>query len=417
MTTLSTSRFASSACLLLGIFLIAMNLRCPLTGIGPLLDIIRVELDLSATQAGMITTLPLLTFAFFSPIASTIGRRCGLEHTLMLSQILIIAGLMARSMGSTAALFSGTVIIGAGIALGNVLLPSLMKRDFPTKISTMTSLYVLVMGVGSAIIAAISQPLATFANTLSISVMPSWAFSLVSVIIFPILAVLVWLPQMRNHTPPTKDTAEMDSHSYLWRNIDAWHMTLFLALNSFLIYIFISWLPTILVEQGYSHHEAGVIHSLFLLFTAVPAIVLIPLMKKLSDKRMLSLSLPLMMVIGLVGLNVAPSAAIVWAMICGFGSGGGFIVALAMIGLRTETPHQAAALSGMSQFFAYIFAATGPILMGAIHEHYGDWHVVLTLSALLALTCCAFAVLASKSSIVSSRSIQKPLVSTAMVED
>ena len=396
-------RLTRGAFLMLGVLLISLSLRSPITGIGPLLDSIRFELNLSATQAGMLTTLPLLAFAFFSPIASKIGRKWGLEQALMLSLILVTIGLVVRSIGNAIGLFSGTVIIGAGIAIANVLLPSLMKRDFPTKIATMTSFYVLMMGAGSALSASLAIPLADLASRLAISAVPTWAFSLASLIIFPIIAMVIWLPQLRNHTAPNKDSSELDSHSYLWRNADAWSITLFLALNSFLMYIFISWLPTILVELGYNHHQAGVIHGVLQLFTAVPAIILIPLMAKINDKRLLSFSLTIMAFLGIVGLIYAPSYAIIWGMLFGFGAGGGFIMALALISLRTQTAHQAATLSGMAQFLGYLLAATGPIIMGAIHEHSGSWQQPLILCALVALVWSVFSVLASKSLVINSK--------------
>ncbi|ABV88732.1 MFS transporter [Shewanella pealeana] len=400
MTLSHPSRFASSAFLLLGVLLIAISLRSPITGVGPLLDAIRAELHLSATQAGMLTTLPLLAFAFFSPVASKIGAKRGLEQGLMLSLLFILTGLVVRSLGSTSALFIGTVVIGAGIAFANVLLPSLMKRDFPTRITTMTSMYVLMMGAGSAMSASLAIPLTEMANQLSITVIPSWAFALGALVIFPLIAIIVWLPQMRNHTAPSQDTQAFDSHSYLWRNASAWQITLFLALNSFLMYIFISWLPTILVDSGFSHHEAGVIHGVLQLFTAVPALVLIPFMNKFNDKRLLSLSLTLMALIGIIGLIVKPEFAMIWGMLFGFGAGGGFIVALALISLRTTSAQQAATLSGMAQFLGYLLAATGPMIIGELHELTANWQIPLMLCAFCAVLWSVFSVFAAKDELI-----------------
>lgn len=405
------SRFASSAFLVLGVLLIAISLRSPITGVGPLLDAIRAELHLSATQAGMLTTLPLLAFAFFSPVASKIGAKRGLEQALMLSLLFIISGLIVRSTGSSTGLFTGTVIIGAGIAIANVLLPSLIKRDFPTRIATMTSIYVLMMGAGSAMSAGLAIPLAELANQISISFIPNWAFSLASLLIFPVIAILVWLPQMRNHTAPTKDTQQLDSHSYLWREPSAWHVTLFLALNSFLMYIFISWLPTILVDSGFNHHQAGTIHGVLQLFTAVPALVLIPFMGKLKDKRLLSLGLTLMAFIAIIGLIIMPKMALLWAVLFGFGAGGGFIVALTLISLRTSNAQQAAALSGMAQFSGYLVAATGPMLIGELHEQTASWQLPLIICAVCSLFWGGFAWLAAKDEVISSS--KKPLPLTA----
>ncbi|WP_299804084.1 MFS transporter [uncultured Shewanella sp.] len=400
MTLSHPSRFASSAFLLLGVLLIAISLRSPITGVGPLLDSIRAELHLTATQAGMLTTLPLLAFAFFSPVASKVASKRGLEQALMLSLLFIIIGLSIRSLGSVSSLFLGTVIIGAGIAFANVLLPSLMKRDFPTKIATMTSMYVLMMGAGSAITASLAIPLDDMAKQLSISFIPSWAFSLGSLVIFPLIAILVWLPQMRNHTSPSKETQKLDSHSYLWRSLGAWQITLFLALNSFLMYIFISWLPTILVDNGYNHHEAGVIHGMLQLFTAVPALVLIPFMSKIKDRRFLSFGLTFLAFIGIIGLLLKPELAMIWGMLFGFGAGGGFILVLALISLRTSSAHQAATLSGMAQFLGYLLGASGPMIMGELHEQTASWQLPLIICALCAVLWSVFAFLAAKDELI-----------------
>ncbi|GIU43329.1 cyanate transporter [Shewanella sairae] len=402
MTSAHPARFASTGFLLFGILLIAISLRSPITGVGPLLDAIRAELHLSATQAGMLTTLPLLAFAFFSPVASKLGGKLGLEQALMLSLLFVASGLCVRSFGSSSALFLGTVIIGAGIAFANVLLPSLIKRDFPTQITTITSIYVLMMGAGSAISASLAIPLTGFAERLSINVIPSWALALASLVIFPIIAMLVWLPQLKRHTSPSKDTQKLESHSYLWRNSSAWQITLFLALNSFLMYIFISWLPTILVDKGYSHHQAGVIHGVLQLFTAVPALVLIPFMGRIKDKRLLTLALTLMACVGIIGLLLIPSQAMIWGMLFGFGAGGGFIVALALISLRTSSAYQAATLSGMAQFIGYLVAATGPMIMGEIHEQTASWQLPLMICAVCSLFWGGFAWLAAKDEVITS---------------
>lgn len=324
----------------------------------------------------------------------------------MLSIILVLTGIIIRSLGSSITLFIGTVFIGGGIAIANVLLPSLMKRDFPNKVATITSAYVLIMGIGSALSASLAIPMTHLAERLTITFIPNWAFALGSIIIFPIIAVLVWLPQLRNHTPTTSDVSELDSHSNLWFSTQAWQISLFLALNSFLMYIFVSWLPTILVDTGYSHEQAGVIHGLLQLFTAVPAIVLLPLMSKIKDKRLLSLSLTIMVFISIIGLILAPSLAVLWAMMFGFGCGGGFILALALISIRTSNAHQAATLSGMAQCIGYLLAATGPTIMGLIHEQMRSWTLPLVICAVINIIWCISSMFATKNELLASLKVR-----------
>ena len=386
--------------MLLGIFLISITLRSPITNVGPLLALMREQLKLSATQAGMLTTLPLLAFAFFSPLASKLALKSGLEQALMYSLILVFSGITVRSLGSSTTLFMGTLIIGVGIAIANVLLPSLIKRDFPSKAVTITAAYVLSMGIGSTISASLAIPMSHVADNLAITLIPSWAFALGSIIIFPIMAILVWLPQLRNHTYPASNVAKSAGYRHLLRSMQAWQMSLFLALNSFLMYIFISWFPTILIDTGYSHEQAGVINSLLQLFTAVPAIILIPFMAKINDKRLLSLTLTILVFMSIIGIMLAPSFAALWAMMFGFGCGGGFILALALISIRTADTHQAATLSGMAQCISYLLAAMGPVIMGAIHEKMGSWILPLTICAAINLIWCVLSLLATKDELV-----------------
>ncbi len=400
MAPARTSRFNDTVFLLIGVLLISISLRSPITGVGPLLDQMREQLSLTATQAGMLTTLPLLVLAFFSPIAAKLGRKLGLERALMISIICILIGVFTRSIGSFSTLFSGTLVIAVGIAIANVLLPSLMKRDFPTKVATITSIYVLMMGAGSALSASLAIPIMHLADSLSISFIPNWAFALGSMIIFPVIAIFIWVPQMKNHTAPTQDTPELESHSYLWGSIAAWQITLFLALNSFLMYTFISWLPTILVDSGYSHEKAGLIHGLLQLFTAVPAIIMIPLMAKFQDKRLLSVGLTTLVFCSILGFIFVPNLAVVWAMMFGFGAGGGFILALTLISIRSCDSHQAGALSGMAQCLGYSLAASGPVLIGAIHEYSGSWIQPLILCACINALWILFSLFAAKSELI-----------------
>lgn len=374
--------------ILVGILLIASNLRGPITGIGPILEFISADLGLTATQAGMLTTVPLLAFAFFSPLSSGLARKIGLEFSLMAALIAIAIGIAIRSLGSASMLFLGTSIIGVGIAVGNVLLPSLLKRDFPKKVATLTAIYVLTMGIGSTISASSAIPVLHLANSLNITAVPNWAVSLGSVIVLPIIAMVIWLPQLKNRTAPTADTAEIDSHSYIWRTPAAWQVTIFLGLNSFIMYIFIAWLPSILVDSGYSEHQAGYLHGMLQLSTAVPALVLIPLMAKLKDKRLLSGGMGVLAFVGIGGLLLFPQFAAIWIIMFGFSCGGGFILGLSFVGIRTHDAHQAAALSGMAQCMGYLLAAAGPICFGLLHEATGSWDLPLIMCLVV---CVAWA--------------------------
>ena len=376
--------------LMAGILLVATTLRAPFTIIAPLLEGLQATYALSATQVGLLITGPVLAFAAVSPFAAGLARRWGMERTLFGSLAVITAGVLVRAGGGVAALYVGTIIVGAGIALGNVLLPSLLKRDFPTKVATLTALYVLTMGVAAAIGSALVSPLT---DTLH------WEWRQVSrlPLLLVGLAAVFWLPQLSSATAPARTTLDAVVPSVMWRSPLAWQVTAYFGLDCFLYYVGVSWLPAILRDAGgYSAAQAASLHGLLLLATALPGLVLIPLVPRLRDQRAVAAVLALCMSVGLLGLVLAPAHAAVWIVLFGAGAGGGLILGLALIGLRTAHAHDAAALSGMAQCLGYLFSSAAPPLAGRAMELAGSWHMPLTVCAALGVAMAFVGTLAGR---------------------
>lgn len=355
--------------LVVGILLIAANLRAPVTAVGPVMGLLQQSFALSAGAAGLMLSLPLLCFALVSPLAARMARSLGLERTLLLALLLIAGGILLRSSGPVAALLAGTSLIGCGIAGGNVLLPSLLKRDFPDDLTRMTAIYALTMGGASALGSACAVPLAAGLG---------WAWALASFIALPLLTMLAWLPQLRRATPAAIAPARAAS---IWRQPLAWQVTFFLGTNSLVYYVVTAWLPSILAANGHSAVEAGNLHGLMQLASALPGLLLVPLGPRLRDHRPVAVGMSAATVLSLAGLIVWPQASIVWVPLFGFGTGAVLILGLAFVGTRVSTPPQAAALSAMAQSVGYLLAAAGPILMGRLHDAIGGGTVVLTLCA------------------------------------
>lgn len=159
-TTPSYLRTGSGLLIVLGIVLIAINLRASITAVGPLIGAIRADTGLSSIMAGLLTALPLIAFAVLSPLAPKLARRFGMEYTLLISMVALTAGIVLRSVPSVVTLFVGTAIIGMAIAVCNVLLPSLIKRDFPNRIGFMTGVYSVSMTMWAALSSGVSVPIA-----------------------------------------------------------------------------------------------------------------------------------------------------------------------------------------------------------------------------------------------------------------
>jgi len=382
MNSMSPTRSRlASIMLVLGILLIAANLRGPITGIGPVLDQIINSFQLTASQAGMLTTLPLLAFAIASPMATTLAKKQGLEISLFIALLLIGLGLSTRLVDSVIVLYIGTAVVGVGIAIG--------KRDFPHKVAVMTSAYVLSMGVFAGSYSALLIPLAAYKDL-------GWQVALACYGLITLFSLIIWLPQLKQHTKPTKDLTQSHTKGKIWHHPIAWHVTLCLGLNSFFTYVMIAWLPNILMEGGHSAQQAGVFHGAFQMASAVPGIILIPLLSKLKDQRILALSLAILGFICALGLLYFPHFAFIWSTTLGFCAGAIFILGLSYISLRTHHSGQAASLSGMAQCVGYLLAAIGPMFAGALHSHFDSWGPVLWLCALTSLLCGVFGYLGGR---------------------
>ncbi|EAM2865859.1 CynX/NimT family MFS transporter [Salmonella enterica] len=388
MTTALSPRGKQGALLIAGILMIATTLRVTFTGAAPLLETIRTDYGLSTAQTGLLTTLPLLAFALISPLAASIARRFGMERSLFAAMLLICAGIALRSLPSAALLFAGTAIIGCGIALGNVLLPGLIKRDFSQHVARLTGAYSLTMGAAAALGSALVVPLALHGF--------GWRGALLMLMLFPLLAFLIWLPQWRTTRTANLSSSRALHERGIWRSPLAWQVTLFLGLNSLIYYVIIGWLPTILISHGYSEAQAGSLHGLLQLATAAPGLAIPLILHRFNDQRWIAVLVSLLCAVGAAGLWFVPGQAVIWTLLFGFGSGATMILGLTFIGLRASSAHQAAALSGMAQSVGYLLAACGPPVMGKLHDASGSWYLPLSGVTVLAIVMAIFGLYAGR---------------------
>lgn len=388
MSPVSSSANGNKLLLIVGILFIAATLRVTFTGIAPLLDAIRAEYQLTTAQTGLLTTLPLLAFGLVSPLAAGVARRFGIERSLLLAMVIICLGIGLRSLPLAAWLYIGTALIGCGIALGNVLLPGLIKRDFSGHVARMTGAYSITMGAAAAAGSAMVVPLALAGF--------GWRGALLLLMVFPLLALLLWLPQARRQASTPMTGSGAAHNRGIWRSALAWQVTLFLGINSLVYYVIVGWLPAILQSMGYSEAQAGSLHGLLQLATAAPGLAIPLVLHRLKDQRGIAVLVALMCVVSTLGLWLLPGQAVIWTLIFGFGSGATMILGLTFIGLRASSAHQAAALSGMAQTIGYLLAACGPPLIGKIHDAYGDWHIPLIIVALIAVVMALFGALAGR---------------------
>jgi len=365
--------------LLAGILLIALNLRPALASVGPLVSDIQKSTGLSNGLLGLLTTLPLIAFGIISTLTPIVTRRLGMGWTLLLAMALLTLGIVLRSLGPIFTLYFGTLLIGIAIAFGNVLLPSLTKRNFSANSGLITSLYSSVMAVGASLAAGLSVPLAHHKDL-------GWQGSLVVWTVCAFLAFLLWLPQVTRlkRTPPSSNRST--GIKSLVKSKLAWQVALFMGLQSLTFYVILAWLPLIVQNRGHGANFAGWMLSLSQA-TGILGSLLIPVLAgRRRDQRSIVLFLAGIELIGLVGL-IVPSLGLIWLWVSliGFVLGGTFGLSLLFLVLRSRDSDEATSLSGMAQSIGYIIAATGPSLFGVIFDVTGSWTPALAALFLIAV--------------------------------
>lgn len=363
----------------LGVVLLALNLRPALVAVSPLVGTIRDDSGMSAAATSLLTALPLLCFGLLAPVAPRLGRRFGMERSLLGTMALICGGAALRLLDSVVALFAGTVVIGAGIAVANVLLPGLIKRDFPTRAGLMTGLYSMSLFGGAALAAGVTVP---FQQAVGLN----WRATLACWGALAALALVCWLPQIRTRTRVPAAAARAAAHPVrgLWRDPLAWQVTGYMGLQSLSYYAAAAWLPTMLTDAGRSAGDAGWMLSFSSLLGITGSFLAPVLVGRRLRAGVLATVGALLCAAGFTGVLLAPAAgACLWMVLLGLGQGAAISLALLFIVQRAPDTRHAAQLSSMAQCFGYVLAATGPAVLGAVHDLSGSWTV--PLAVLLAL--------------------------------
>lgn len=365
---LSESRKIKQLVFIISIVLVASNLRAPITSVGPVVPELQKAFNLSNTAAGLITTIPLLAFAFLSPIAPGLANKYHIRLIIWFAVVSIVFGLLFRVSGSWLPLYIGTAFIGAGIAMCNVLMPPLIKQEFPNHIGLLTGIYSVAMNIT-----------ASFASGLSIAIGQwsgyGWKGSLGFWLIFAILAILVWTTQLKGigQSKQISSSAESKKTSFI-KQPKAWQVTCFMGIQSLLFYCAVAWLPVVLQEWGMSSEQSGWSLS-FIQFSQLPIMFVGPiLIARMKQHTTLLIGIGSTLIISILLILLFKTTYIVPAAILyGIGTGLAFSLVMMWFVLRTGSTVNAARLSGMAQSFGYFIAAIAPPLFGLVHDITSSW--------------------------------------------
>ncbi|MDK1398023.1 CynX/NimT family MFS transporter [Pseudomonas protegens] len=360
--------------LLLGLILVALNLRPALSSMAPLLSDVSQHLGLSAAKAGLLTTLPVLCLGLFAPLAPLLARRFGAERVVLGILMTLALGIVLRSSFGEVGVFAGSILAGASIGVIGVLLPGIVKRDFARHAGTMTGVYTMALCLGAAMAAGATVPLSQHFGG-------SWAMGLGFWVVPALVAALFWLPQV-GHKHGARHVAFRVRG--LLRDRLAWQVTLYMGLQSSLAYIVFGWLPSILIGRGLTPTQAGLVLSGSVIVQLASSLAAPWLATRGKDQRLAIVIVMLMTLGGLFGCLYAPIEGLWgWAVLLGLGQGGTFSLALTLIVLRSRDPHVAANLSSMAQGIGYTLASMGPFAVGLVHDWTGGWNAVGWIFAVL----------------------------------
>lgn len=373
---------------IIGIVIVAINLRPGMTAVGPLLGIIRDDIGLSNWSAGLLTSLPLVAFAIISPVVPRLGVRFTNERTMIIGLALLVIGISVRSISMMIFLFIGTILVGLGIAICNVLLPGVVKEKFPAKVALMTSVYSTTMGVFASFSSGLSIP---FARGLGWG----WQVSLLVWTIPALIGIIIWaLLSKKNRENNQVEMRFVSSDNWrIWRSPLAWQVALYMGLQSSLFYVSISWLPEIFHSHGVSMNTAGWLLS-YTQLIGMPVSFFIPVIAgRLKSQQIVVLGLGVCSISGFLGLLLFGGnyiAMMISTTLIGISLGGTFALALTFLGIRAEKAEDAAELSGMAQSVGYSFAAVGPVLIGFLFDLSKGWQVPLIVLVIIAIFVVLF---------------------------
>lgn len=367
--------------LVMGVLFIAFNLRPAITSVGPLIGIIRDDVGFQNWSVALLTSLPLIAFAIMSPMAPKLANRTTNEWALFMGLTMLIIGVGIRSISVTFFLFTGTLLIGLGIAVCNVLLPGVIKENFPHKVAIMTSLYTTGMAAFATTASGVSIP---FAKGLGLG----WQLSLLFWIIPAVIGGGIWLIIAIKAKRPDHDTyLDKRESTGIWKSTLAWQIALFMGFQSLIFYVTISWLAEMLIDFGISQTAAGFFLSYFQLL-GIPVSFMMPLFAtRLKSQSTLVFFVNSLYIIGILLLiwNQSVVSIIISVGLIGIASSSNFALALTFLSIKAKDGKDAASLSGMAQSIGYILAAIGPILIGSIYDFTHGWTIPLICLIIIAV--------------------------------
>lgn len=374
------------ALLFVAVCLVAVNMRMTITGVGPLLDEIAADQGVTPASLGFLASIPLLTWAVVSPAAQALSARIGPNAAVAGSLAALTLGTVWRSLpGPQANLWLGTALVGAALAVANVLLPATIKRDFGGRVPLVMGAYSTLLSGAAAVGAGMVAPIAHASMASGEPV--GWRIALLTTGAMVPPALVMWVvatrrAQHRGGGETTSVSATVEGEpspgtasrlgSRIWRDPVAWSIAVYMGTQSSTFYVWATWLAPLDLSRGSDPVTAG-LHVMVFHVCGMFGSLSAPFISRGAMRRILPVLLPVIAAAGAVGLILAPAALLAWLILSGFSAGCALTVSLTLMAQRSTDAATAAATSGMSQSVGYLIAAVGPVLFGVLYGATGSW--------------------------------------------
>jgi CP family cyanate transporter-like MFS transporter len=357
----------SRAILLVTVLVVAANLRPTITAFGSVVSLVAADTGLGPGALGLLGAVPLLAFAAVSPLVHLLTNAMGAERAVLVSTLVLIVGTLVRSLpGPVASLWIGTILIGAAIAVANVVVPAIVKHDFPSDVPLVTGLYSAVLGGTAAVASGLALP---------VSDLGGWRLGIGVWGLLSVVAAVVWPLRSRGRPawePPTEHASSTRARS-VWRSAVAWQVSLVMATQALTFYLLVTWLPTIEVSLGFDPVTAGWYSFLYQIVGIAAGLAVTVFMRGRSDHRAVGVVVSLLLIVAMAGLLTVPNWSVLWLVLAGLSAGSSLVLALALVGERSHTAAAAGRLSGMAQSVGYLLSAAGPFGAGLLFAATGSW--------------------------------------------
>lgn len=363
---------------------LSLALRAPIVAVPPVVADLQADLGVSPSAVALLTSIPVLCFGLVTPASSTLLRVLGLRTSGLICLVAVLAGSVLRSGGSFALAILGTVLVGAAISVGNLVVPVLIRQFYAVRAAGLMGTYTATMNIGAT---------AATAATTGLAVLLGWQLATAAWgVVLGGVGVALWLalaPRDRVRgasdagatTPAPPSSTPATRPRSTWRSGVAWLLAVSFACQSIAFYTVTTWLPTALheslgldvVDAGWGasgFHVAGILGPL-----------LVPLLIRLArpSEPVLVLVVALFWAVLPVGMLLAPQAWLAWVLLSGLAQGGYFMVVFLVIVRRSRTDGENRRIAAHVQTFGYLVAATGPVVMGWVHERVPSWDAMFAI--------------------------------------